>query len=268
VRETAETLPLPEAPSFAEAFDRFAEGARVVLLGEATHGTSEFYRARAAITRRLVERHGFKIVAVAADWPDAAEIDRYVRRRPAGRPVERAFARFPTWMWRNAEVASFVDWLRSWNEGKDEASAAGFYGLDLYSLHSSMRSVLDYLDKVDPAAARIARERYACLRPWQKDPAAYGRAALRQSRPPCEADVLAMLEDLLRKRLDYAGADGYRFFDATQNARLVANAERYYRVMYLGDVEAWNLRDTHMFETLEASAGSSGRAGQGRGLGA
>jgi protein-L-isoaspartate(D-aspartate) O-methyltransferase len=257
VREAAETLPAPEAPSFAGAFDRFAEKARVVLLGEATHGTSEFYRARAAITRRLIERHGFTIVAVEADWPDAAAIDRHVRHRPAGQPVERAFARFPTWMWRNAEVARFVEWLRSWNKGKDEASA-GFYGLDLYSLHSSMRSVLEYLDKVDPAAARIARERYGCLTPWRKDPAAYGRAALREGRPPCEADVLAMLEDLLKKRLDYAAADGYRFFDATQNARLVANAEKYYRVMYLGDVESWNLRDTHMFETLEHLLASQG----------
>jgi erythromycin esterase-like protein len=119
--------------------------------------------------------------------------------------------------------------------------------------------VLDYLDKVDPAAARVARERYACLTPWQEDTAAYGRAALRRGRPPCEADVLAMLEDLLKKRLDYAAADGYRFFDATQNARLVANAEKYYRVMYLGDVESWNLRDTHMFETLEHLLDSRGR---------
>jgi protein-L-isoaspartate(D-aspartate) O-methyltransferase len=254
LRTAAEPLPQFDDPAFGSLFDRFAD-ARVVLLGEASHGTSEFYRARASITRRLIEQHGFTIVAVEADWPDAAAIDRYIRHKPPSAVAERAFQRFPTWMWRNVEVHDFVDWLRAHNEGIDPARRAGFFGLDIYNMSASMRAVIDYLDKVDPEAARIARERYGCLTPWQNNPATYGRAALSAGYAKCEAPVIATLRDLFEKQIEYRRQDlqqdGEGFFDAAQNARLVASAERYYRVMYYGAAESWNLRDRHMFETLE-----------------
>jgi len=252
VARHAEALPAFDDPAFARLFDRIGE-ARVVLLGEATHGTSEFYRARAAITRHLVREHGFGIVAVEADWPDAAGIDRYVRDRDGRRPGEVPFARFPTWMWRNAEVRDFVDWLREHNAAtEDPQRRVSFHGLDLYSLGASIRAVLDYLDRVDPEAAAVARERYGCLSPWQRDPATYGRAALSRGFETCEKAVAAMLRDLLEKRLAYAAEDGESFLDVAQNARLVAAAERYYRAMYYGSAFSWNLRDGHMFETLKA----------------
>jgi len=243
--------PLPDIgdPTFAEAFDRYA-GARVILFGEASHGTSEFYRARAAITRRLIERHGFNIVAVEADWPDAANIDRFIRHRPRREGEEAAFQRFPTWMWRNAEVDDFVRWLHQWNEGRAEGEQAGFYGLDLYNLSGSMRAVIDYLKDVDPEASEIARARYACLQPYSRNPAAYGAIALSEGYARCEKQVLAMLRDLQANRMEYSYNDGMEWLDAAANARLVANAEAYYRAMYHGSAESWNLRDTHMFETL------------------
>lgn len=256
----ARALPEIDDPAFAEFIDGFADR-RVVLLGEASHGTSEFYRARAAITRRLIERHGFTSVAVEADWPDAAAIDRHVRHRPARPGAEPPFQRFPTWMWRNTDVADFVAWLRDHNDGRsDPDEQAGFYGLDIYNMSGSIEAVLAYLDDVDPEAARIARERYGCLTPWQNDPATYGRAVLTQGYRECEEQVVAQCRDLLAQRLDYAAQDGERFLDASQNARLVASAERYYRIMYYGGPESWNLRDTHMFETLEALLETRGPA--------
>lgn len=224
--------------------------ARVVLIGEASHGTSEFYRMRARITQRLIEEKGFDFVAAEADWPDAARIDHYVRSRDVPPSDWTAFARFPTWMWRNAETRSFVDWLHKHNETQPFESRAAFYGLDLYSLYNSVRIVLEYLDGVDPELAVIARERYGCLSPWQADPAAYGRAALTREYRKCEKDVSHVLVDVLRNQQDYVMQDGERYFDAAQNARLVANAERYYRTMYYGSRASWNLRDSHMFETL------------------
>jgi len=247
--EAADILPDCDDPAFAQAFDRFAD-ARVVLLGEATHGTSEFYRARAAITMRLVREHGFNIVAVEADWPDAAFIDRYVRHREAREGEEAAFERFPTWMWRNTDVDAFIRRLRAHNEGRDIDEMAGFYGLDLYNLSGSMRAVIDYLDDVDPEAARLARERYGCLQPWSDDPALYGRLAITEGYARCEQDVVQTLRELNAKRLEYAAQDGEEWLDAAANARLVKNAEAYYRAMYHGAAESWNLRDTHMFETL------------------
>ena len=246
----AEPLPDIDDPAFAAAFDRYAD-ARVVLLGEASHGTSEFYRARAAITRRLIEKHGFDIVAVEADWPDAAAIDRHVRLKPHKTMATPPFSRFPTWMWRNTDVEAFVRWLREHNAARPAQSRAAFYGLDLYNMRASMAAVLEYLEKVDPAAAAEARDRYACLAPWSAEPAAYGRAALSEGYAICERPVLSILVGLARNALDYAAHDGETFFDAAQNARLVADAERYYRVMYYGGHESWNLRDRHMFETLE-----------------
>lgn len=257
LRAAAEPLPAPEDPEFAALFDRFAD-ARVVLLGEATHGTSEFYRARAAITRRLIERHGFTIVAVEADWPDAAAIDRHVRHLPHQPMHTPPFTRFPTWMWRNKDVDSFVAFLRRHNAGKPPEQRAGFYGLDLYNMTASIAAVLTYLDSVDPKAAAIARERYGCLEPWSREPAAYGRAALTRGYAMCEDPVTRSLVDMLRKELAYVPHDGERFFDATQNARLIADAERYYRIMYYGSHHSWNLRDNHMFDTLQRLLAWSG----------
>ncbi|HEY2591486.1 MAG TPA: erythromycin esterase family protein, partial [Steroidobacteraceae bacterium] len=250
LRRALEPLPDFEDPAFGRLIDRFAD-ARVVLLGEASHGTSEFYRARAALTRRLIEQHGFTIVAVEADWPDAAAIDRYVRHKAPVAFAEPAFGRFPTWMWRNTDVLDFVAWLRRHNEGVAAERRAGFFGLDIYNLNASIRAVIDYLDRIDPEAARVARERYGCLTPWQRDPATYGRAVLSAGYAKCEEPVVTMLRDLLGKRIEYARQDDEGFFDAVQNARLVASAERYYRAMYYGAVDSWNLRDRHMFETLE-----------------
>ena len=226
--------------------------ARVVLIGEASHGTSEFYRMRDRISRALIETKGFNFVAIEGDWPDAARIDHYVRHREY-RPSEwTAFSRFPIWMWRNNEVRAFVDWLRSYNAAQKPTSRVAFHGLDLYSLYDSIRFVLEYLENVDPATAKVARERYGCLTPWQSDPATYGHAALTGRYPTCEADVAHALRDLVQKRQAYAAHDGERFLDAVQNARLVANAERYYRIMYYGSRASWNLRDEHMFNTLNS----------------
>ena len=249
IADAAEALPDIDDPAFGEYFDRFAD-ARVVLLGEASHGTSEFYRARAEISKRLIERHGFGIVAVEADWPDAASVDRYVRHRPPRAGEEAAFQRFPTWMWRNAEVDSFVRWLRRHNEGRDPTRMTGFYGLDLYNLAGSIRAVIDFLDGADPEAARLARQRYACLSPWSRDPAAYGRVALSEGYGRCEVGAVRMLKELLARRIDCMGEECDEWLDAAANARLIRNAEQYYRVMYYGAAESWNLRDTHMFETL------------------
>jgi len=258
IAEAAEPLPDIDAPGFAAAFDRFADS-RVVLLGEASHGTSEFYRARAAITQRLVERHGFNIVALEADWPDAASLNRRVRGMAEPTGAEPPFRRFPTWMWRNQEVEAFVTRLAAWNRDRPEAAQAGVYGLDLYSLSASIDSVLAYLDRVDPPAGRIARERYACLTPWANEPQAYGRMALTRGYAECEAAVVRTLTDLLSRRLDYSAKDGADFLDAAANARLVKNAEGYYRAMYYGAAESWNLRDTHMFETLNALLEARGK---------
>jgi protein-L-isoaspartate(D-aspartate) O-methyltransferase len=249
IADAAEPLADLDDADFALPFDRFADK-RIVLLGESSHGTAEFYRARALITQRLIEEHGFNIVAVEADWPDAAAVDRYVRHRPAVAQAEPPFCRFPTWMWRNTEVERFTGWLRAHNEGLTPERRVGFYGLDMYNLSGSIAAVLGYLERVDPEAARVARERYGCLTPWQKDPAVYGRAVLSKQYHKCEDDVVAQLRDLLEKQLAYTRHDGAQFLDAAQNARLVAAAERYYRVMYYGSAQSWNLRDTHMFETL------------------
>ena len=249
VAAAAEPLPDIDDPAFAEAFDRFAD-ARVVLLGEASHGTSEFYRARAAITRRLIERHGFSFVAVEADWPDAASIDRHVRHRRKREGEEASFRRFPTWMWRNTDVEAFVRWLRGRNEGRPYEEMAGFYGLDLYNLGASIRAVIDFLDEADPEAARVARKRYGCLRPWAHDPAEYGRIAITEGYGRCEVGVVRMLRELMTRRMDCLSPECDEWLDAAANARLIKNAEQYYRVMYYGSAESWNLRDTHMFETL------------------
>ncbi|MCZ0814152.1 MAG: protein-L-isoaspartate(D-aspartate) O-methyltransferase [Pseudomonadota bacterium] len=250
IRAHAEAFEDVESAPLDMMMERIGD-ARVVLIGEASHGTSEFYRIRALITKRLIEEKGFAIVAAEADWPDAARIDQYVRHRETPPSEWQAFARFPTWMWRNEEVRTFADWLREWNASRTSQTQAGFYGLDLYSLFNSAQAIVDYLEDVDPDLARIARHRYGCLSPWEADPAAYGHAALTGTFRNCEDDVTAMLVDLMRKRQEYALSDGDRFLDAAQNAALVANAEKYYRIMYYGSRASWNLRDDHMFETLQ-----------------
>lgn len=248
----AEPLPPPaEAEAFGQAFDRFGD-ARVVLLGEATHGSSEFYQARAAITRRLVEQHGFTIIAVEADWPDAARIDDYIRHQTPRPRKGDSFIRFPTWMWRNIETLHFADWLRQHNQALCEPDRVSFHGLDIYSLSESIHAVLAYLDRTDPAHAATARRRYGCLTPWQDDPARYGRAMLEVDGAGCEIGVVEQLRALLGLRLQEMRQDGEAWFDAVQNARIVREAERYYRAMYHGAAESWNLRDRHMFATLQA----------------
>ncbi|MBC7158627.1 MAG: protein-L-isoaspartate(D-aspartate) O-methyltransferase [Porphyrobacter sp.] len=247
----AAAIPLPaseEDADFAAAFDRFADR-RIVLLGEASHGTHEFYAARAAITRRFVKRHGFTIVATEADWPDAAVLDRYIRHRPLRDDTPPPFQRFPTWMWRNTVIARLVEDLHALNAGRPAERMAGFYGLDIYNMSGSIAAVLAYLDEHDPDAAAIARQRYGCLTPWQADPATYGRAALSGGYAECEAAVIAQCRELLDRAL--GSEDGEGLFGAAMNARLIASAERYYRVMYYGGAESWNLRDSHMAETLD-----------------
>jgi protein-L-isoaspartate(D-aspartate) O-methyltransferase len=248
--DTAESFPSIEAADLNPLMERIGS-ARIVLLGESTHGTSEFYQMRERITRDLIVKKGFRFVAIEADWPDAARVDHYVRHYQYPPSEWTAFARFPTWMWRNTEVRDFVSWLRKHNGSIERNQRVAFHGLDLYSLYDSIRSVLNYLDEVDPESAKVARERYGCLTPWQRDPATYGHAALTGSYPTCESHVARALTDLLAKRRAYAERDGERFLDAEQNARLVANAERYYRIMYYGSRASWNLRDSHMFDTLK-----------------
>ncbi len=251
-------LPLIGDPS---EYDHLADAlseARVVLLGEATHGTHEFYRARALITGKLIER-GFTAVAVEADWPDAYRINQYVRGRGTDHDAVEAlsdFARFPSWMWRNADVLDFVGWLRAHNDTQPPALRAGFYGLDLYSLHASMRAVLSYLQTIDPGAAAQARRRYACFDRFGQEPQDYGHATGTGLTDSCEHEVLSQLRELRQRAADYARRDGRvdpdAFFAAEQNARLVTNAEAYYRTMLAGHVHSWNLRDRHMVQTLEA----------------
>lgn len=264
IREVAE--PLSGSEATARAIDGLLErigDARLVLLGESTHGTSEFYRMRTRITRELVERKGFSFIAVEADWPDAARLDAAICGADRGGPEFVPFARFPTWMWRNREVTELTRWLRELNVARPREARVRFHGLDLYSMFTSMAAVLHYLSGVDPEAASAARVRYGTLTPWQRDPAAYGRAVLVGRYESSEAVVLRTLQDLLARRLQYAVADGERFFDAAQNARVVADAESYYRAMYYGEARSWNLRDTHMFQTLESLLSHHGPQAKG-----
>jgi erythromycin esterase-like protein/predicted phosphoribosyltransferase len=244
--------------------------ARFVLLGEATHGTSEFYRERAVITRRLIEEKGFTAVAVEADWPDADRVNRYVRGVSGDLDAVRAlsdFQRFPTWMWRNTEVVELVRWLRAHNDRRPkEAVRVGFYGLDLYSLHASMRAVLEYLDRVDRVAADRARARYACFDHFGDDTQVYGFAAGTGLARSCQEEVVTQLVELSRRRAAVpprgdGATDRDELFTVEQNARLVKNAEAYYRSMFLEEVSSWNLRDRHMTETLDTLAAHLSRGG-------
>jgi erythromycin esterase-like protein len=254
--------PLTGAPEDYEPLLALVGNARFVLLGEASHGTHEFYRERAQITKRLIREKGFTAVAVEADWPDAYRVNRYVRGVSDDTESVEAlanFQRFPTWMWRNADVLDFVGWLRAYNDARAPgATPVGFYGLDLYSLNASIAAVLAYLDKVDPEAARRARYRYGCFEHFGEDTQAYGYAASIGLSKSCEDEVISQLTELQRRAAEYAGRDGCvapdEFFYAEQNARLVKNAEEYYRSMFRGRASSWNLRDCHMAETLTALA--------------
>jgi erythromycin esterase-like protein len=257
MRTAAKPLPPLTDASFGSYFDHLGKY-KVVCLGDGSHGTSEFYHARAEITKYLVEHHGFDTVAVEADWPDAEVIDRYVRQRPGvkakiGYGKEEPFQRFPTWMWRNKETQDLVHWMRDHNAKLSPKKRVGFYGLDLYSMGRSIQEVTKYLDRVDPAMAKVARRRYGCLQPWADDPAQYGLSTYVDSgMGTCEGAVVKMLRELLEKRLQYAADqhDGEEFHSTEQNAYLVADAESYYRAMYSSSANSWSLRDSHMFETL------------------
>jgi erythromycin esterase-like protein len=254
VRANAVRLPPLTDASFASFFNSLDLGAhKVVLLGDGSHGTSEFYSARAEITKHLIQHHGFTIVAAEADWPDAEAVDRYVRRRPGLQSElskeDKPFKRFPTWMWRNAEMQNLVHWMRDWNDGVQEPrQRAGFYGLDLYSLDRSLEAVLKYLQGVDPEQAKVAKQRYGCIKPFAEHPERYGLAALKGKFKNCEDEVVKVCRDLLRKRLEYSTwkEDGEEFHSAEQNARLVEDAIEYYKAQYRGGAKSWNLRDQHM----------------------
>ena len=250
IGESCEPFEAIEDARLDAFLDRVGD-ARVVLLGEATHGTSEFYQMRARITRELVEKKGFDIIAVEADWPDAAQYDSYARDIEL-EANELPFQRFPRWMWRNQETFDLLNWLRDLNQTISVADdRVGFYGLDVYSLYHSIDAVLRYLDATDIESASVARERYGCFEGFDQDPAAYGRAVVTGTYEACEGAAMETLQDLLRGRLETFERDGHRYLNAAQNARVIASAERYYRVMYYGGSASWNLRDQHMFDTLK-----------------
>jgi erythromycin esterase-like protein len=242
--------------------------ARFVLIGEASHGTHEFYAERAAITQRLVHEKGFGAVCIEGDWPDAFRVDCFVRGRTNDASPEEAlggFGRFPTWMWRNEVVRDFVEYLREHNAARPEEKQVGFYGLDLYSMFGSIQAVLAHLDRVDPEAAKRARHRYSCFERFDEDSQAYGYAASASLADSCEQEALRELVELRSRSLDRSAGDGEAlddFFSAEQNARLVRNAEQYYRSMFRGRASSWNLRDRHMAETLEAVEGHLAAVGR------
>jgi erythromycin esterase-like protein len=257
IQRRARTLRPDQIGDYDPLMDLIGD-ARFVLLGEASHGTHEFYRERAQITKRLIREKGFSAIAVEADFPDAYRVNRYVRGESQDQDAAEAlsgFKRFPAWMWRNADVLDLVGWLREYNDRMPALSLnVGFYGLDLYSLHTSVEVVLNYFEKIDPDAAARARKRYSCFDHFGENVQGYGYAAASGLTESCENEVVSQLLEMNRRAAELAGLDGRvardDFFAAEQNARLVKNAERYYRMMYRNDVSSWNLRDLHMAETL------------------
>jgi erythromycin esterase-like protein len=250
-----------------EAFLEHVGDARLVLLGEASHGTHEFYWTRALLTQRLIAEKGFQAVVIEGDWPDAARVNRLIRGLGDDRDANEAlegFKRFPQWMWRNDDVLAMVEWLHDHNMAvKDRTKRAGFYGMDLYSLHASMEAVIRFLEETDPPAARFAKERYACFERFPLDASEYGRAAAYHLDESCEKEVLSMLKALHARNAalaaQRANVDVDAQFEAELNARVVVDAEQYYRIMWKGDVESWNLRDSHMVDTLAALERHLGR---------
>ena len=261
-RESTDTLdaylrrsarPLNAAADLDSLVDRIGD-ARFVLLGEASHGTSEFYTWRAELSKRLIVERGFTFLAVEGDWPDCYRVNRYVKgMRDSGHDAEsvlHAFERWPTWMWANREIVSFVDWLRRHNDRVSDASKVGFYGLDVYSLWDSMRAVMEYLTRMDPALAAAARRAYHCFEPYAEDVQEYARATALVPTS-CENEAVSVLRALRANATSFRedGREGY--FDAEQNALVARNAERYYRTMVRGGPASWNVRDQHMVETLD-----------------
>lgn len=251
-------LPLDHASDWDPLLERVGE-ARVVLLGEATHGTREFYALRAGLTRRLIEEKGFTVVAVEADWPDAYRVNRWVRGAGRDRGAVDAlgdFRRFPLWMWRNTEVVAFLEWLRGHNDRRPAAERAGFYGLDLYGLHASIEAVIAYLERVDPGAAERARRRYGCLDHAGDEPQEYGWSVSLRLRRACRDQVVEQLVELRREAARYLARDGLvaedEHFFAQESARLIVSAEEYYREMFGRRINTWNLRDLHMHDALVA----------------
>ncbi|MDF2549619.1 MAG: hypothetical protein K0S07_686 [Chlamydiales bacterium] len=226
--------------------------AKVVLLGESTHGTHEFYALRARLTQKLIEKKGFNLIAVEADWPDAAYIHRYICQRERVKQEKKAFTRFPTWMWRNEEMHELSVWLKNYNALKKEGDKIGFYGLDLYSLHRSIHALIDYLEERDPKLAAEAKECYACLSRWKKDPSGYGLSHSFQEAESCEEGAVKMLFNLQQMKVKQGDLEQELFFDAQQNARLIVSAEKYYRTLYSSYHSSWNLREEHLFNTLES----------------
>ena len=266
IRDAA--IPLSGGPHDLDPLLNLVGEARFALIGEASHGTHEFYALRAELTKRLITERGFRAVAVEADWPDAYRVNRYVRGRGNDNSPEEAladFTRFPRWMWRNTIVVDFIAWLRAHNAALPYPQGVGFYGIDLYSLYSSADAVVRYLEGVDPEAARRARERYGCFETFEDDPQRYGQAVGYGFAEGCEDAVIQQLTELRQKAGDYASRDGYvaedELFYAQQNAVLVQNAERYYRQMFTGRVNTWNLRDSHMADTLASLAEHLSRQG-------
>ncbi len=265
---SAAAVPWPrDDPDFEPLLQAIGDS-RWVLIGEASHGTHEFYATRAAITRRLIEQQGCAGVVVEADWPHAYRVNRYVRGSADDRSAEQAlrgFGAFPDWMWRNRDVEEFVGWLREHNASRPETARAGFYGMDLYSLYESMDAVVSYLERIDRNAARRAQERYACFEDFAEDPQRYGQAAARSDEKSCREEVLEQLHELqaVGDRVDGDGPLAEdEAFTAEQNARVAHNAERFYRALYDGRGSTWNLRDRHMAETLDALAGHLERDGE------
>ena len=243
---------------YREAIAALVARSDTVLIGDASHGTSEFYRERANFTQRLIEYFGFNAVVAEADWPDAYRVDRFVCDASDDSTPEEAlrdFQRFPLWMWRNKETADFISWLRTFNATHPNRMC-GVYGMDLYSLHSSMRAVVQYLEHVDPDAATRARERYSCFDRYGTDPQHYGYLAMLGDDKGCLKAVRDQLVEMETNAKKWVREDRRSspaaFFVAEQNARLALNAEEYYRKMFSGRVNGWNLRDAHMAETLEA----------------
>jgi erythromycin esterase-like protein len=255
--------------TYAKLIDRIGD-ARFVLIGEASHGTHEFYQVRAELTKALIARAGFVAVAAEADWPDALRANRYVqsigKHTQSADDALRGFSRFPTWMWRNTVVLEFITWLRQHNEGQSADNRVGFYGMDLYSLHESMREVVEYLDRTDPEAAKRARYRYSCFEDVGEDPQSYGYAASIGLTKSCEDDVVRQLIEMQKRAAEVISRDGHmaedEMFYAEQNAKIAVNAEEYYRSMFAARVSSWNLRDTHMVETVAALAEHLQRRGR------
>lgn len=254
--DTVDDLPL-------ESLLKRIGDSRLVLLGEASHGTSEFYRARHCITRALIEEKGFDFVVIEGDWPDVSRIDQYVRHAEQPTSGWTAFSRFPNWMWRNEDVREFVDWLHEHNTSKKPHERVAMHGFDLYSLYQSIDAVVEYLDSIDPQMAAYARKRYDCLTPYKPEPSNYSNWVGSHDFIECNTPVGEVLNALLERKLKYELQGRDRFLEAVQNARLVVSAEAYYRLMHDRKFNSWNQRDTYMFETLEALLDHYGEGSRG-----